>query len=196
MVNKITKYKIIRLFLNDYSKKYYLREMANLLEKPHQTIKPYVEQLTKENILIKTQRKNITEFGLNNKNKQTYDYIIIAEKEKFISRLNKDELIKTLFEKISDFLEDNIFILFGSTVEKTQKQSDIDLIVVGKSNLTKTLKNFEETYNKKVHKIQVSNFKEINSALTKEIYKKHIIFNKTEEVIKFLEKLYEQNKLV
>ena len=59
MVKKITKSEIIGLYLNDYSKRFYLRELASLLKKPHQTIKPYVENLVKDKILIKDIRKNI-----------------------------------------------------------------------------------------------------------------------------------------
>ena len=65
-------------FVNNYNKKYYLRELADLLKKPHQTIKPYVEKLVKEGILIKNQRKNIVEYGINFKSKQIYDYLVIA----------------------------------------------------------------------------------------------------------------------
>ena len=42
MVKKVTKNKIIGLFLNNYDKRFYLRELASELKKPHQTIKPYI----------------------------------------------------------------------------------------------------------------------------------------------------------
>ena len=98
MVRKVTKLKIISLYLKDYSKRYYLRELADLLKKPHQTIKPYVEELTKDNILKKVIRKNITEYSLNFKNKNLYDYLTMSEKEDLNERLKQDILIKTLFE--------------------------------------------------------------------------------------------------
>ena len=44
---------LLTLYFINPDKKYYLRELASLLKKPHQTIKPYMEQLVKENILTK-----------------------------------------------------------------------------------------------------------------------------------------------
>jgi len=196
MVKKLTKYKIIEQFLTDYNKSYYLRELALLLKKPHQTIKPYLEELTKEKILNKIQRKNITEYNLNFKNKQIYDYLTITEKEKTINTLKENILLKTLFEKLSSFFIKNNFLIFGSSINKTQKESDIDLLIIGKSNINNTIKEFEEVYNKKIHKIQINNITDLNLTLIKEIYKKHLIFNNTEQIIRFLGELNEQNKLV
>ena len=82
MVKKITKIKLVEKYLNDYGRRYYLRELADLLKKPHQSIKPYVDELVKEGILIKNKRKNVVEYYLNFKDKRTFDYLIIAEKEK------------------------------------------------------------------------------------------------------------------
>ncbi len=193
---KINKFKIIAQFLNDYSKRYYLRELAALLKKPHQTIKPYIKELVKEEILIKNQRKNIVEYNLNFKNKKIYDYLVIAEKQKLIERLDKDILLKVLFEKLSGFFANNTFLIFGSSVKKIQKQSDIDLLVIGKSNINKTIDEIKEVYNKKIHKVQVNKLNKINRTLIKEIYKKHLIFNNTEQIIRFFGELYEKNKLV
>jgi len=196
MVKKVTKSKIIAQFVNDYDKKYYLRELADMLKKPHQTIKPYIEGLVKERILTKNHRKNIVEYGLNLKNKQTYDYLVIAEKEALIDKLEEDILLKVLFEKLASSLVNNTLLIFGSSVEKLQKGSDIDMLVIGKSNINKTLKDFEEVYNKKIHKIQVTNLNKLTLPLIKEVYKKHLILNNTEQVVRFFGGFYEQNKLV
>ncbi len=196
MVKKVTKVKIIVQFVSNYDKKYYLRELASLLKKPHQTIKPYIEELVKEGILIKNQRKNIVEYDLNFKSKQIYDYLVIAEKERLMERLNEDTLLKVLFEKLSCFFANNTFLIFGSSVEKIQKRSDIDLLVIGKSNINKTIDEFKEVYNKKIHKVQVNSLNKLNDTLIKEIYKKYFIFNNTEQIVRFFGDLYEKNKLV
>ncbi len=196
MVKKITKYNIIACFLNDYSKKFYLRELASLLDKPHQTIKPYVEELVKEQVLVKIQRKNLVEYNLNLQSRKIWDYLIIAEKERLIKKLDSEAAMKILFERLSDFLFNNTFIIFGSSVDKIKKGSDIDLLLIGKSNIDKVISEFEEIYNKKIHKIKVSSLNKINTTLTKEIYKKHLILNNTEQVINFFRRLHEKNKLV
>jgi len=196
MVKKVTKTKIIMQFISNYNKTYYLREIAVLLKKPHQTIKPYVEELVKEGILIKNKRKNIIDYSLNFKSRQVYDYLVIAEKERLIERLDKDTFLKILFEKFSSFFTNNLFLIFGSAVEKVRKGSDIDLLVIGKSNISKIINDFEEIYNKKIHKVQINNLNKLKDNLIKEIYKKHLIFNNTEQVIRFFGGLYEKNKLV
>ena len=196
MVRKITNTEIIGLFLTDYSKRYYLREMSVLLKKPHQTIKPHLDALVKENILLKNERKNITEYSLNFNNKRIYDYLTIAEKDKFFKRINEDTLIKILSEKFAVFFRSNTFIIFGSAVNKIQPDSDIDLLVIGKQNITKYTDDFAKIYNKKIHKIQINKLNNLTLTLAKEIYKKHLILNNTEEVIRFFGELYEKNKLV
>jgi len=194
MVKKITNIKIIEQYLSDYNKRYYLRELASLLKKPHQTIKPYVEALVKEDILTKIERKNIIEYSLNFKDKKIYDYLIIAEKEKLMERLRGDMLLKVLFEKLSLFFKRNTFIIFGSAVDKIQKRAYINLLVIRKQNIN--IEDFEKIYNKKIHKIQIKSIEELTPTLIKEIYKKHIIFNNTEQIIRFFGSLYEENKLV
>jgi predicted nucleotidyltransferase len=196
MVKKITKIEIIKLFLTDYSKRYYLREIARLLEKPHQSVKPYLEQLVKEKILIKEVRKKIVEHRLSMKNNIVYNYLIIAEKENLLERLNKDSLFNILYEKLSKYFTSNTFIIFGSASVELKKGSDIDLLIIGKTNLSKELKDFEEVYNKKIHIIQIDNLKNADISFIKEIYKKHLILNNTETIINFFGGLYEKNQLV
>lgn len=196
MVKKVTKAIIICGYLNDYSRRYYLRELASLLRKPHQTIKPYVEALVKEGVLTKNERKNIVEFSLNFKDKKLYDYIIIAEKDRLMQKLEENTLLRVLFEKLSVFFRKNTFIIFGSAVDNTKKAVDIDLLVIGRQNITKIIKDFEDVYNKKIHLLQITSLNKSTLTLIKEIYKKHIIFNNTEYVIRFFGGLYEENKLV
>lgn len=185
MVKKITKYQIISLYLNDYRRKYYLREIASLLKKPHQTVKPYLDELCKEKILVKTERKNLVEFGIDQKNDLAWDYIVIAEKEALINRLQSDTVLRLLFDKISCFFRKNTFVIFGSSVEKIQKGSDIDLLVVGNESLKKVLEDFELVYNKKIHKIQVTEIENISPLLFNEIYKKHLVLNNTEHIVRY-----------
>ena len=196
MVKKITNSKIVSLYLNDYGKKYYLREIASLLKKPHQTIKPYVEKLSKERILIKIERKNLLEFGLNLNDKRICDYITIAEKDKVQERLQDDAVIRILFEKLSDAFNNNSFVIFGSSVDGLKKESDIDVLVVGTKNVTRVLEDFKKIYNKKIHKIQIDNINKITDALSMEVYKKHLILNNTEQITRYFLWKYGENKLV
>ena len=152
--------------------------------------------MVKESILLKTERKNIIEFKLNFKNKKIYDYLVIAEKERLIARLENDTLLRVLYDKISGLFTDNTFVIFGSSVNQIEKSADIDMLVIGKKDMKNEIEDFEEIYNKKIHKVQTTNFKKIGLTLIKEIYAKHLIFNNTEMVIRSFGGLYEKNKLV
>lgn len=199
MVKKITKTRILDLYLNDYNQKFYLREIASLLNKPHQTLKPYLEKMVAEKVLVRTERKNIVDYALNLKETRTYDYLIIAEKERLIRRLDKDALLKIFFEKMSLFFVKNTFIIFGSSVKELRKGSDLDLLVIGKQKVDSAIKDFEAVYNKEVHLVKVPNLNKLTQTsftLTKEIYQKHLILNNTEQIIRFFGELHEQNKLV
>ncbi|MBI2452111.1 hypothetical protein HYV50_03475 [Candidatus Pacearchaeota archaeon] len=196
MVKKITKVKIIAQYVSDYGRKYYLREIGSLLKKPHQTIKPYIEGLVKEGILTKDKRKNIVEYCLNFKHKGVYDYLVIAEKEKLIERIEEETLLKVIYEKLSLYFVNNTFIIFGSSVNKIEKGSDIDLLIAGRANINKVIHEFQEIYNKNIHRVQISNFNKLTHTLIKEIYKKHLILNNTEQIVRFFGEQHEQNKLV
>ena len=196
MVKKITKIKILAQYINNYGRKYYLRELGALLKKPHQTIKPYVEILVKEGILNKEVRKSIVEYELNFRNKIVYDYLVIAEKERLMEKIEEETLLKILYEKLFLHFGDNTFLIFGSSVNKIEKGSDIDLLIVGRVNVYRIINEFQEVHNKKIHKVQISNFNKLTPTLIKEIYKKHLILNNTEQIIRFFGGQYEQNKLV
>jgi predicted nucleotidyltransferase len=196
MVKKITPYKILIKFLNNYERKYYLRELADLFKTSHQAIKPHIEYLVSVNILFKEKRRNLVEYSLNFKNYQIYSYLSIAEYENLIQVLKKEILLKTLFEKVCPFFEKNKFVIFGSSVLNMKDSNDIDLLVVGNSNLDNVVEEFEQVYNKKIHLIQISSLHKISKVLLKEIYKNHIILNNPEEFILHFENIYGKNKLV
>ena len=196
MVRKITEQDIVGLYLNDYGRRIYLREMADLLGKPHQTIKPYIEKLIATGVLTEVRRRKIVEYGLNFSDFRMYDYLVLAEKKKLLERLESDSMLKVLFEKLSGFFGSAAFVIFGSAVGGLKKGSDIDLLVVGTEKVDSVLKEFEEVYDKKIHKVQVSSFGEVDKVLIKEIYKKHLILNDTEKIVRFFGELHGNNRLV
>ena len=195
MVKKITCSKIISMFLSDYSRRAYLRELSDELKKPHQTVKPYIKELVRKNILAEKKHGKFLEYALNFKNRLVYDYLTIAEKEKTQEFIEDNPLAGILYEKLSPFFKDSIFIIFGSSVKGMKKGSDLDLFVVGK-NIKEEIKEFEEVYSKKIHLIHAKTLKEVSLTFIKEIYKKHIIINNTETVLRFIGGLHESNKLV
>ncbi len=196
MVRKITENEILERYLNSYGQAYYLRELASLLGKPHQSIKPYVANLVKKRVLSERKRKNFVDYTLNFKSSKIYDYLTIAEKQKLAKRLETDVLIQTLFDKLDGFFRKNTFIIFGSAADKTIRKSDIDLLVIGRRSISAVISDFENVYNKKLHVIQVTSLKKLMPTFIYEVYKQHLILNNTEQVVRFFGELHETAKLV
>jgi len=191
MINKFTN-NIIQLYLNNYSKRYYLRELARKLKKPHQTIKPYL----KLPVLIEEKRGKIIEYYLNLKSPLLLNYLTIAEQDKLINLLEKDILLKTLYQKLLPNFKTSTFIIFGSATRSTKEANDIDLLAITKDNIKSIIKEFEEIYSKKIHLIQINEISDLSTSLKKEIYKNHLILNNTEEIIRYFIDQYEKNQLV
>ena len=91
-------------------------------------------------------------------------------------------VLKEIVEYLHSF--DNPIILFGSAVDSVKEARDVDILVVGRFNLEK-VKLIERRLNLKFHVINVK-LKEINETLKKEIMKKHLIVQGSEELIKWL----------
>tara|TARA_Y100000310_G_scaffold29633_1_gene28180 strand:+ start:9058 stop:9648 length:591 start_codon:yes stop_codon:yes gene_type:complete len=196
MIRKITKFNIISLYTSNYDKRLYLREIAKFLKKPHQSIKPYIQQLVNENILIQEKRNNVTDFYLNVKNHAVFEYLSMAEKTQLIQKINQEIILKILYEKLAKTFTLNTYIIFGSAAQYVKKTSDIDLLIIGKKKINDILNQFEKVYNKSIHTIQVLNLENVSTRLIKEVYKKHIIMNNSDQVITFLRKIHEKNRMV
>ncbi len=165
--------------------------------------------MVRKNILSEKKHGKFLEYSLNFKNRLIYDYLTIAEKEKTQQFIEDNPLAGILYEKLSSFFKDSTFIIFGSSVKGIKKGSDLDLFVVGKNikkkgsdldlfvvgkNIKEEIKEFEDIYSKKIHLIHAKTLKEVSLTFIKEIYKKHIILNNTEAVLRFIGGLYESNK--
>ncbi len=185
MVRKVTLYSIIGLFRNDYRKTYYLREIAAELGKPHQTIKPYLNQLVERKVLIEERKKKITLYKLNLDNESAFSYVYTSEIEALFTEFAKSQIMHILYEKLIPFFDTNSFIIFGSAAEEVKKDSDIDLLVIGKGRLNEAIAEFEQIYHKKIHLIQIGHLDKLSLSLGEEVFKKHIIFNDTEKIVRF-----------
>lgn len=195
MVKKITNREIIKLYLNDYSRRMYLREIAEALKKPHQSIKPYVENLRKKNVLVEIKRKNLTEYKLNWRNHLLPNYIIMAEAEKTLSFIDEHSIIRILMDKIQHYFTYGTFIIFGSSAKNPKKSNDIDLLLIGEIQKMPEIKEFASIYSKKIHLIRVNKISDLSNALLIEIYKNHIILNNTEKTVRFFVEQYRKNRL-
>ena len=168
--------KILSLFLGDYSKQFYLREISKLSKIPLKTTHRLVSSLEKDKILkSKVSGKN-KYFKLNLDNIQTKLCLIEAEIYKTAIFIDKYPLFKTFLKELSN---SSLLVVFGSFAKfKADKDSDLDLLIVSKEK--EELPFHLLGYN--IHKIELLEKDfikavENNETLIKEIAENHIILN-------------------
>lgn len=181
MVNYTT---YIKIFLEDINKQVSLNEFEKYFNRPHQTIRIHLKQLTDKKILIQDKRERFLFYKLNLDNPLTYEFIVICEKHRLIDFLDK-ELFYQLYVALNPFFNQAKILLFGSATYK-KEYSDIDLLVLSKNkDIKRILEKFELTYSVKIHAI-FSEEKYLTKTFIKELQKKHIIINEHEYYVRLL----------
>ena len=111
------------------------------------------------------------------------EFLSLSEKKETLDLLNKEFLIKKLYDEFLNLNLNGCLVLFGSYASLTHnKESDLDLLYIGglKESEKKKIKQFGKTYNKEIHltSMSLNQFKEQLSkqgALIKEIVRNHVI---------------------
>src|SRR3989339_339809 len=167
---------ILALFLGDYSKQFYLREISKLTRIPLKTTHRLVSSLEEDKILKSTVSGKNKYFKLNFGNPQTKLCLLEAEIYKTSIFIGEYPLFKTFLKELST---SSLLIVFGSFAKfKAEKDSDLDLLVVLKRK--EDLPFYLLGYN--IHKVELleKNFIkaiENNETLIREIAENHIILN-------------------
>lgn len=167
---------LLELYLGDYTKEFYLREISKLTKIPLKTTQNLISNLEKEKILKSYVRGKNKYFKLNLNNTETKFYLLQAEIHKTKLFIEKYPSFRTF---IKDLKINNPLIIFGSFAKfTTDKNSDLDLLIIllKKEKLPLYLLPY------KIHKIELSEtlFKkslEKSEPLIKEIKKNHILLN-------------------
>lgn len=169
-------YTYLGMFLQNTNKEINLKEFEKQYGVPHQTIKPRLEKFVKARVLNKEKRDRFLFYSINKDNPLTREYLTICEKERLIEFLDKKPIMKRLYEELAKYFKDSSILLFGSSTNN-EKYNDIDLLAITKNDaIKKTVKQFEQTYSKKIHLI-TTNEKNMTKRFKNELQKKHIILN-------------------
>lgn len=196
MVNKFTKWKVLSPFLNDYRRSMILSDFERELDKPHQTLKKYIEDLVEDGIFREEKRKKHSTYRLNLENPYIFDYLSVSEKLRTGEFLGENLLIKRLYEKVHPFFLEASFLIFGSYAVG-RGGNDIDLLILGELDrrLKEVLKEFGKTY-KDVHKVHVERKEDLDRSFVKELLKKHVIFNDSDRFVRIFGDIYGETGLV
>lgn len=152
------KEKIEKLFFENPSKYFYLREIGKLTKVPKTTVQRNLIELKKDNMVIKSKDKPYPRYVANTEN----FYYKYNKRNNIIKNLYKSGLIEYLIKELSP----RTIILFGSCAKgEYNVKSDIDLYIESKENAIKTAK-YEKILK---HKINIFFAEEINT-LNKELF--------------------------
>lgn len=128
---------LLKFFLDNPYKEFYLRELAKKLKISPFAIKKYADFLLKESIITEEKKANLRYFKANISN-LFFKYLKISAN---IREILKSELIEFLKKEIPNC---SSIILFGSLAKgEDDENSDIDLLVIGKEKHLR-LTNIEE----------------------------------------------------
>jgi len=177
---------IISLYLGNYARCIAGREIARLIKLNHQTALNHLNELVKEKVLGYVVKGRNKEYSINLSSPKTKILIEIAESFKAMESLSNKEL-GVIIKEVIPFAES--IILFGSfAAGNYNKNSDIDLVLVGKSNKER-IDSIKKRYSREINIEYVSysdfvkSLKEKNS-LAVEILKNHIIYGNVSPIIR------------
>lgn len=168
---------VLILYLGDYSKRLYLREISKLSKLPLKTTQTTLAYLEREKILKSSVHGKNKYFILNLDNPKTKLLLLEAESFKTFIFLEEYPLFKSFLKEIKHISAP--IIIFGSFAKFTDtKSSDLDLLVIS----DKKIKLPFHLLPYKVHEINLSEKSfmkafENNETLIKEISDNHIILN-------------------
>ena len=176
MYHKRNKLLVLSLYLGDYTRRFYLREISRLTKIPLKTTQNIISSLESDNILISIKEGKNKYFKLNLSNIEAKFYLLQAEIYKTMLFINKYSTFKSFLKDVKVNVP---IIVFGSFANfAANKDSDVDLLVI--SNEQQKLPLHLIPY--KVHEIMLSKkvfFKSVKTqeVLIKEIEEKHVILN-------------------
>lgn len=176
MYQKRNKLDILVMYLGDYRKQFYLRELSRISNNPLKTTQNFLSRLEKEKIVKSMISGKNKYFKLNLDNIHTKLSLLNAELHKTSGFIEKYPSFKTF---LKDIKTNDLIIVFGSFAKLNARlDSDLDIVVVGGKNANLPFHLLPN----KVHKLEISrnNFVELmekQEALIKEIEESHIILN-------------------
>jgi len=169
------KYKILELYLSNWKREYYLREISYKTGLPLRTVQNITESMVNEKILHQEYKGKNKYYFLNLNNITVKYELMITEIERTKKFLNKYKPFQLLLKQIKNLPP---MLIFGSYAENRQlSKSDIDILIISNKEIEElNLLPYQ------LHLITINNktfvkwFKK-GETLLKEILRNHIFLN-------------------
>jgi len=138
--------KILNVFFDNPTNKFYIREIARITELNPNTVLNITNELIKEDLIKRDKKKHIVEVSAN-----------VNERFKGLKRIENFSKVyeSGLFEFLNkEFSPEAISIIGSYSRGEDVKSSDIDIVVISKKEYKNIdLKKFEKLLGKKIHLI-------------------------------------------
>ena len=177
-------FEIMKEFLKVYSREIYGSELVGKVGLSQKAIALALVELEKKKILVSKSSGNRKYYSLNFSNPLIEEYIVLFETLQKISFLEK-------YKKIIDFSQEvsgDTVCVFGSYAKgRVSLDSDLDLLVVGKSD-TLEIKKLGEKYglNVQVFELSLASFRKGigNNLVLKECFANHVLLKGESKFVK------------
>ncbi len=187
MVKKLTICCVLEPFLVKPFEKLHLADISRSINEPHPTMRQWLNTLEKKGVLKKEYQGRLTLYSLNFQNPNIVDYLVISEKNKLIKKCEKWLVLGEIISYANKNLKEGIKVLiFGSAAESFNTADDIDVLIIGKDDNLKGLKNLAKTLNRELHIIQLNSLMKVSKSLKIEIIKKHLLIKGSEDFLRWM----------
>ena len=185
--------KIVDFLARNADKKFTINETAKVTKEYYSFVHKTIGKLTKDGVITKTKAGKAFLCSLNLGNEKTLVLLQLSEIEKKTDFFQKNKELRLILEDFVNSLgpKTNILfvVLFGSySKENASKESDIDILIVGKNrlNVDKVTKELYAKYGKEINPIVMTRNdfkKQKDKTLVKEIINNHFILYGVENFI-------------
>ncbi len=157
MLEKYSRYRVLRVFLNDPLESFGLREISRLSKLSPVSVSKYLREFELQELIIKTEKKSVPVYQASRENED----FIFYKKLSILYELHDSDLVEHLWQELSP----NAMILYGSHAKgEATENSDIDIFIIGKEKAI-NLEKFEKKLHKNIHLMFDDNIKNIPNEL-------------------------------
>lgn len=157
MLQNYNRYKILKVFLDNPTESFRLRELSRLSKLAPLSVINYLKEFESQELIRKYEKRGIPFYQAIRDNKD----FIFYKKISILYQLHNSGVIELLWEKLSP----EAIILYGSHAKgEAIEQSDIDIFIIGKEKII-NLDAFEKKLGKAIHLMFESNINKIPKEL-------------------------------
>ncbi len=145
MLQNYNKYKILKVFLDNPTESFRLRELSRLSKIAPPSVMNYLKNFEKQGLIKRYEKRGIPFYKALRENKR----FILFKKISIIYELNSSGLVDFLWDKLSP----DAIILYGScSLGEDIESSDIDIFLIGINKEKRiNIEKFEKKLGKEIH---------------------------------------------